>query len=94
MLAQAHSVSMSLFFVFLLEMDKSEMDTKLKGLLGGKVPTDMSKDEPIRLRIHLLRRKQERHLRMKFGKPLEIQLEKRRELVGKIQGYTELPEKT
>ena len=68
MLALAHGVSMTQFFVFLLDMDTSSLGDDLLKFYEGEVPTIFLGNKPIRLGIHLHRNKAEKQLRIKFGK--------------------------
>ena len=72
MLALAHGVSMTHFFVFLLEMDTSSLGDDILTFYKETVPTIFLGDKPIRLGIHLLRHKAEKQLRIKFGKSVYI----------------------
>ena len=72
MLALAHGVSMTQFFVYLLIFDTDKFGSDLDKFYKGIVPTDLLAGKPIRLGIHLLRHKGEKHLRIKFGKSLYI----------------------
>ncbi len=67
LLAFAHGVSMTQFFVFLLKLDNSEVGEKLLKSIWVKVPTLFLK-KPIRLVANLYRLSGERELRIKFGK--------------------------
>ena len=72
MLALAHGVSMTQFFVYLLIFDIDKFGSDLDKFYIGIVPTDLLAGKPIRLGIHLLRHKGEKRLRIKFGKSLYI----------------------
>ena len=68
MLSLAHGVSMTHFFVFLLEMDTTSLGEDILKFYEGIVPTVFLGDKPIRLGIHLNRHRAEKQIRIKFGK--------------------------